>query len=446
MRFRIIIPAVVVFCALIYGCDRNPNKEIHSHHKAENVVTQDIQNAIEKNIEDQTRKGNGYFMLPFNQSELRLKLVRVHTEYLATLAPEKHFACVDLVSTQGDVYDVDFFLAGSPPNMNVTKTSVHKINGKPIYLWKQKNDGSWNQAPVKNADQKLLGVIRNEDKFQFIYNAKLPQINAPAKMWIPMPITKQFQTVSTKSIEIPGQYQILEDTDYNNKVFFVLLSPEDSGKTIDIRYDVTSKEKKISDAPDEEIEKFLKPSRLVPDDPKFKNIAQNVVKDKKGDIVRARALYDHVIDQIKYAKFGQGWGKGDALYACDVKTGNCTDFHSYFIALCHAVNIPAKFAIGAAIPSERNEGGIDGYHCWAEFYADGQWWPVDISEADKYSTLATYYFGHQPANRIELSCGRDIILKELPQSGPINFLAYPIIEINSKPAKATVKFSFVRNL
>jgi transglutaminase-like putative cysteine protease len=144
-------------------------------------------------------------------------------------------------------------------------------------------------------------------------------------------------------------------------------------------------------------------------------------------------------------KFGSGWGKGDAVYACDAKTGNCTDFHSYFIALCRAVDIPARFAIGAAIPSERNAGGIDGYHCWAEFYTDGRWWPVDISEADKCSSLSTYYFGHHPANRIELSRGRDLVLEPGPASGPINFLAYPVFEVNGKPAKVKVEFSFTRN-
>jgi hypothetical protein len=32
----------------------------------------------------------------------------------------------------------------------------------------------------------------------------------------------------------------------------------------------------------------------------------------------------------------------------------------------------------------RNDGGVDGYHCCVEFYADGEWGPVDISDGDKY--------------------------------------------------------------
>jgi transglutaminase-like putative cysteine protease len=148
---------------------------------------------------------------------------------------------------------------------------------------------------------------------------------------------------------------------------------------------------------------------------------------------------------MRYMKYGSGWGQGDAVYACQALTGNCSDFHSYFIALARSIGIPARFAVGATIPSERDEGGIDGYHCWAEFFADDKWWPVDISEGDKYTPLATYYFGHHPANRFELSRGRDLLVVPGPASGPINFLAYPVLEIDGRPAKADVEFSFTRH-
>jgi transglutaminase-like putative cysteine protease len=176
----------------------------------------------------------------------------------------------------------------------------------------------------------------------------------------------------------------------------------------------------------------------------FSSIAKDVVKGKEGDLVRARAIYDHVIGRMSYKKYGKGWGKGDAVYACDTRRGNCTDFHAYFMALARAVDIPARFAIGAGIPSSRDEGGVDGYHCWVEFYAEGKWWPVDISEADKYADLETYYFGHHPANRFELSRGRDLVVDPGPESGPINFLAYPVMETDGELKKVKVKFTFER--
>ncbi len=445
MNWQKTIPVVVAVCTLLAGCNTSRDEAQGPSDFVPSRVTKDIQEGIEKHIEEQTRLGEGYFKLGYNDGELRLKLVRVHTEYLANLGPRRHFACVDLASTEGDVYDVDFFLSGDPGAMTVTETTVHKFNGKPFYLWEQKRDKTWHRVPVKDASKSLLGVINDRDEFEFLYKATLPKMTEAARMWIPMPKTDLFQTVEVKSIKAPGEQKMLQDREYGNKVLFLELDPEDSRKTISIRFHVQRLEKSIYEEQTPDPEKYLAPEHLVPADERFDSIAEKVVEGKKGDLVRARALYDHIIDRMNYMKFGSGWGKGDAVYACDARSGNCTDFHSYFIALSRAVGIPARFAIGAAIPSERNEGGIDGYHCWAEFYTDGKWWPVDISEADKFSSLSTYYFGHNPANRVELSRGRDLVVEPGPVSGPINFLAYPVLEIGGKPVKVKVEFSFKRN-
>jgi transglutaminase-like putative cysteine protease len=264
-------------------------------------------------------------------------------------------------------------------------------------------------------------------------------------MWVPLPITDAFQTVEIKSIKTPGKRTTLDEPEHGNKVLFLQLGPEDSKKVVEIRYHIQRLEKSAYAEKTPEPGKYLNAERLVPINEDFRRIAGKVVEGKKGDLVRARALYDHVIDRMRYMKYGSGWGKGDAVYACEVGTGNCTDFHSYFIALSRAVGIPARFAVGASIPSVRDEGGISGYHCWAEFYAEGKWWPVDISEGDKYSSLATYYFGHHPANRIELSRGRDLVVEPGPVSGPINFFAYPVFEMNGKTINLKVNFSFNRD-
>ncbi len=444
MNWRKTIMVAVQVCILLAGCNTSPDAEQASSDTTANVVTKDIQDGIEKHIEEQSSLGEGYFRIGFEGKELKLKLVRVHVEYLANLGPRSHFACVDLASIDGDVYDVDFFLAGDPGAMTVTETTVHKTNGQPLYVWEQKRDKTWHRAPAKDAPPGLLGVITARDEFEFLYRARLPQMNDTAHMWIPMPTTDSFQTVEVRSIKVPGERQILQDPEHGNSVLFLTLGPQDSGKTIEILFQIQRLEKGVYAEETPAPGQYLNPQRLVPDNETFRSIAENVVEGKKGVLVRARALYDHVIDRMRYMKYGSGWGKGDAVYACDARTGNCTDFHSYFIALSRSVGIPARFAIGAAIPSERNSGGIDGYHCWAEFYSDGRWWPIDISEGDKCSSLSTYYFGHHPANRIELSRGRDLVVEPGPSSGPINFLAYPVLEIGGQPAKAKVEFSFNR--
>jgi transglutaminase-like putative cysteine protease len=89
---------------------------------------------------------------------------------------------------------------------------------------------------------------------------------------------------------------------------------------------------------------------------------------------------------------------------------------------------------------------MEGYHCWAEFHADGKWWPVDISEADKYTALATYYFGHHPANRFELSRGRDLHFTPAPPEVAIPFFAYPIYEAEGQAMPLGARFTFERNV
>lgn len=408
------------------------------------VVTADIEAGIKANIDKKVAEGGGYFDLSTEDQELRLQLVRVHTEYLSNLGPRRHFACVDLADINGDVYDVDFFLEGDPGNMTVTETTLHKLNGKPFYTWKQRKDKTWYRMPLENASNKLLGVIEGEDHFQFSYEVTLPEITEAAKIWVPVPQTDAFQSIEILKIETPVAHQFLKESYYGNSVLFMELGPAESGKKLELVYNVDRKEKHPYDD-DSDISRYLDPNILLPIGDRFETLADSIIGDKRNDgsLMQARALYDYIIDNMKYIKAGT-YGTGDAVYACDALTGNCTEFHSLFISLARSAGIPSRFAVGAGIPSDRDDGGIDGYHCWAEFYAEGKWWPVDISEANKYTALATYYFGRHPANRIEFTKGRDLLLDPGPQGGPINFLAYPVMEIGNTPAFPKTFFSFQR--
>jgi len=445
---RIILFGLWIFIT-IAACDsastRDGGKADESGAPVSKTSIVQIEAGIKTYISDKTKEGNGFFHVQDEDKVLRMKLVRVHTEYLSNLGPKRHFACVDLADESGDVYDVDFFLKGDPGDMEVTETTVHKLNGKPFYTWKQREDKTWHRVPVEGASADLLGVIEGEDQFEFRYRSELPEIEDQAKMWIPIAKSDDFQTVKLISLKAPGKQVMLEETEYGNTILYLELSPEHSGETIEIIYEVVRKEKGPVEEDKPISEKYLAPNLLMPVGGRFREIAEEAIEGKQEDnkLVQARALYDYIIDNMRYMKHGD-YGNGDAIYACDTRTGNCSEFHSFFISLARSVGIPARFAIGASIPSDRNEGGIDGYHCWAEFYAEGKWWPVDISEGNKYTALATYYFGHHPANRIELSRGRDLALQPGPQSGPINFLAFPLLEIGDEIVRTETTFSFSR--
>jgi len=411
---------------------------------ASKVKISEIEAGIKAYIDRET-KDDGFFYVNDKEKALRMKLVRVHTEYLSNLGPKRHFACVDLADVSGDVYDVDFFLSGDPGSMKVTETSVHKLNGKPFYAWKQQEDKTWKRVPVEGASRTLLGVVEGRDEFEFNYRVVIPKITKEAEMWIPIATSDKYQTVEIMSLEAPGKQSMIKDKVNNNTILHLELGPEHSGHSVEISYAAERLEKNAYPSPERDVNKYLGPNELIPVGGRFLKIAGEAIgaKSKDNKLVQARALYDYIIDNMRYMKHGN-YGNGDAVYACDTRTGNCTEFHSFFISLARSVGIPARFAIGASIPSDRNEGGMDGYHCWAEFYAEGKWWPVDISEGNKYTALATYYFGRHPANRLELSRGRDLEVIPRPESGPINFLAYPLLEVGGEPMFAQTTFTFKR--
>ena len=297
-----------------------------------------------------------------------------------------------------------------------------------------------NLAPLAGA---AGDIVRGLDQFHFDYRVKLPELSAPAQLWLPLARSDAYQTVKLERIDSAIQSRKITDASGENDLLYLAPQPSDSGKTIAVAYTVERREKE-SFADGRDPKAFLQPDKLVPNTPVFRAIATGAVDAQADELAKGRALYDHVLGRMKYDKSGTGWGRGDAMYACDVRTGNCTDFHSYFIALARSIGIPARFAIGFSIPADRDAGTIAGYHCWAEFYADGKWVPVDISEASQHPQLAEYYFGHHPANRFEFTRGRDLVVDPAPASGPINFLVYPLLEVAGKPVKAETEFAFQR--
>jgi hypothetical protein len=114
--------------------------------EAAQVSTADISAGIKQNIDAKSKKSSdGKFHVKYEGQNLALDLIRVHDDRLSDLGGGKYFACVDMKGTDGKTYDIDFFLSGQPGKMKVTETSVHKIDGKPLYDWKEEN-GKWHKV------------------------------------------------------------------------------------------------------------------------------------------------------------------------------------------------------------------------------------------------------------------------------------------------------------
>lgn len=272
--------------------------------------------------------------------------------------------------------------------------------------------------------------------------------------WVPIPPSNTQQTMEEMHVESDLPYEVVSEPEYGNRFLRFDLSDAASRGAAEIPVTVTfrvnrqaqravagsGRDEKLSEPV---LARYLAPDHLVPIDGKIAEEAKRVAGDAGDSFAKARRLYDNIVATMKYDKSGTGWGRGDAVYACDVRAGNCTDFHSLFIGEARSLEIPARFVMGIPVPEDKAEGTIAGYHCWAEFYVDDYGWvPIDASEANKHPEKREALFAGLDENRVQFSIGRDIHLPG-SKSEPVNYSIQPHVEVDGKVhPQVETSFSF----
>jgi transglutaminase-like putative cysteine protease len=275
--------------------------------------------------------------------------------------------------------------------------------------------------------------------FEMTYRATVRDIPAGAKaldLWLPLPQTDRNQAIHRLTIDAPKPVSIGQEARFGNQCLHVRVEAPEAPVAVTLAIVATRHENAGSDEPlgDRERAEYLRAEPLVPLDGPVRALALEATRGLETDAERARAVYEEVVGLMRYDKSGTGWGRGDALFACEARRGNCTDFHALVIGMSRSVGIPARFAIGLPLTRGRGPGEVAGYHCWAELYVRGRGWvPVDASEAAKDPSRRGYYFGHHDEDRLEFSRGRHLTLEPAQQGPPLNFFVDPYAEVDGRP-------------
>lgn len=280
-------------------------------------------------------------------------------------------------------------------------------------------------------------AVLGERVVEFVETVRFDPEGRNFRVWLPIPRASAYQTVELLGVESPLAHRRTTDRDSGNEMLY--FESEHSGPvTIRAKYRITRRERTAASYRPEELsatdrEYYLRPRGLIVINDEIRAMAAAAAGDASDDWTVARGLYDAVLARMSYDKTEPGWGRGDALRACRVGKGNCTDFHSLFIALARARGIPARFQMGLPLSGETKQSLRREYHCWAEFYTKSRGWvPVDISEAWKHESKRDYFFGGLDVNRLTVATGREIRLNP-PQAGrPLNYFAYPHVEVDGK--------------
>jgi transglutaminase-like putative cysteine protease len=302
----------------------------------------------------------------------------------------------------------------------------------------------------------LTAVAQDSRHFTFQYGFTVKNLPAGKKVriWIPAAQSDAYQDVKIVAARGDLPLKKTREPKFGNEIYFAETGSATQPELhFDVEYDVVRHERvalnpaahlTATALTTKERKEDLQPDVLVPVTGLPAELAVKVTEGKTQPLDKARAIYEYVFTTMRYDKTGTGWGHGDVLYACDAKKGNCTDFHSLFIAMARSQGIPARFEIGFPLPPDKHSAEIAGYHCWSDFYIDGKGWiPVDISEAWKHPEKHDYFFGSHDVNRVQFSMGRDIRLSPAPEGKPLNYFVYPYVEVDGQEyANVSLAFSF----
>ncbi len=294
----------------------------------------------------------------------------------------------------------------------------------------------------EHAEHAKAAAAERPRVFRFTYSARMdvPAGAESARLYMPLPPTTAHQRIASPQIQCNGAYEVVTDPKFGNRLLAATGEPgrplEVSVTAVVARSAYRVLEHPGWTPPPQEaggvLDAFLGPNQLIPLGGKVAAEAQKVVEPGMTDEQKARAMYDYLASTMSYDKSVPGYGRGDAVRACDVRKGNCTDFHSLFIGMARSQAIPARFHIGFPLPPHESAGQVGGYHCWAEFHLDGVGWvPVDVSEAARDPSRHEELYGGLDQHRVRFTTGRDI---PIPGSGlePQNYVIYPIAVVDGE--------------
>lgn len=204
----------------------------------------------------------------------------------------------------------------------------------------------------------------------------------------------------------------------------------------------------------ETLQTYLRPTALLPTDGIVRQTAQQITAGHHGDIQKARAIYDWVVQNTTRDPRTPGCGVGDvvSMLKSGYLGGKCADINALFVALARSVSIPARDAYGVRVAASRrgfkclgHSGDITkAQHCRAELYARGIGWvPVDPADVRKImleevpgglplsdprvQAARAALFGSWEMNWIAYNHGHDVVLPG-SRAPAIPFLMYPTAE------------------
>ena len=300
--------------------------------------------------------------------------------------------------------------------------------------------------------------------FEVVTRAEVTNPTGPTRVWIPLPVQPDTDYLKSLGQSWNGNAavtRIVRDEKYRAAILYAEWPAAEKAPAVEVTTRFATRNRMVDVAkpggnptPEDRstLNRYRDSTKLIRTDGIVKKTAQQITKDVDGDVEKARAIYEWIVENTFRDPKVRGCGVGDirAMLETGNLGGKCADLNALFVGLARAAGLPARdvYGIRVADSAEFKCLGKSGditkaQHCRAEFYAASLGWvPVDPADVRKVvleerggiplddpttRKARAKLFGQWEMNWLAYNYAHDVKLAG-SKDDPVAFLMYPQAE------------------
>jgi transglutaminase-like putative cysteine protease len=296
--------------------------------------------------------------------------------------------------------------------------------------------------------------------FEVTTRVEVAKPKGVARVWLPLPLaadTDWFKTLNSGWSGNASSARVIPHSRYDTALLYAEWEVGTEQPAIEIVSRFATRDRAIAWAnprKPEPVEKsvlarYLEPNEHVPTDGIVRETALKITKGTRGDVEKARAIYEWIVDNTYRDPKTRGCGVGDikAMLESGNLGGKCADLNALFVGLARSAGIPARDVYGIrVVPSQWGYKSLGAgssnitraQHCRAEFYSAALGW-VPVDPADVRKVVLEEPPGNLPVNDDKVKLAR----AKLFGAWEMNWLAYNYAQEVVLPSARGAKVAFL---
>jgi len=300
--------------------------------------------------------------------------------------------------------------------------------------------------------------------FEVVARAEVIDPTGPTRVWLPLPLmpdTDYQKSLGQTWTGNAAAARVYREDKYGAAIFYAEWPGGGSGPVVEVTSRFATRDRMVdvdkpgpNAAPEARaaLATYRESTRLIRTDGIVRKTSQQITKGIEGDVDKARAIYEWIVENTFRDPKVKGCGVGDirAMLESGNLGGKCADLNALFVGLARAAGLPARdvYGIRVADSAEFKCLGKSGdvtkaQHCRAEFYTPSLGWvPVDPADVRKVvleerggiplddpttKRARAKLFGQWEMNYLAYNYAHDLKLLN-SKDDPIAFLMYPQAE------------------